>query len=110
MKFDFTMIWNNILVLVDIARCQCVSTDTCKRAFSVHNVIKTKFRNRYNPKYLDSVLNVAIEGICTDFNRILVVAIELWQILSKWGYLYSRLEKYLSSQPYMEDGHDTMVS
>ncbi len=33
----------NILVLADIARCQCVSTATCERAFSIQNVIKTKF-------------------------------------------------------------------
>jgi hypothetical protein len=36
----------NLLTLADIARCQCVSTATCERAFSVQNNIKQKNRNR----------------------------------------------------------------
>jgi len=100
----------NILILADIARCQCVSTATCERAFSVQNVIKTKFRNRLNTKHLESVLRVAIEGPSNDFDHILVGAIELWQNLAKWKYLYSHPEKYLSGQPCIEDDHDTMVS
>ena len=46
----------NILVLADIARCQCVSTATCERVFAVQNMIKTKFQNHINTKHLESVL------------------------------------------------------
>jgi len=98
----------NILVLAKIAKCQCVSTTTCERAFSIQNVIKTKFRNRLNTKHLESVLRVAIEGPFEDFDHILVVVIELWRNLAKWRYLYSHPEKYLSSQPHMENEHDIL--
>jgi hypothetical protein len=32
--------YSNILILAEIDRCQCVSTATSERAFSVQNVIK----------------------------------------------------------------------
>jgi len=43
----------NILLLAEIARCQCVSTATCERVFSIQNVIKTKYRNRLGTKHLE---------------------------------------------------------
>jgi len=40
----------NLLVLIDLARVQCVSIATCKRAFSVQNLIKTQVKIRLGSK------------------------------------------------------------
>jgi len=45
-----------LLVLVEIAREQCVGTVTCEKAFSEQNCIKTKHMNRMMTKTLESVL------------------------------------------------------
>ena len=42
---------------------QCVSIMTCERAFSVHNLIKTKARNRLGSKNLKAMLDIALEGL-----------------------------------------------
>ena len=78
-NFALQVKYANILVLADIARCQCVSTATCERVFSVQNVIKTKFRTPLNTKHLKNVLRVATKGPSIDFDHILVVGIELWR-------------------------------
>jgi len=70
--------YTNILVLASIARCQCVSTSTCETAFSMQNVIKTKFRNCLNIKHLESVLMVAIEGH-------LMILMIFWFLLLSFG-------------------------
>jgi len=88
----------SILLLTEIVRCQCVSTTTCERAFSIQNVIKTKHRNRLGTKHLDVVLTVALEGPQDDYDYILVEAMELWRNSAKWRYLFSHPEKYLAGQ------------
>ena len=52
----------NLLILAELAHVQCVSTATCEHAFSVHNLIKTKVRNRLGSKNLDAMLRIALEG------------------------------------------------
>ena len=54
--------YENLFVLAEITRVQCISTANCKRAFSVQNCIKTKQRNRMLTKNLESILRVALEG------------------------------------------------
>ena len=100
------IIWNeplqksyaNLLHLFEIARCQCISTTTCERAFSIQNVIKIRHRNHLNTKHLESIIKLGLEGPKENFDDILVEAIELGRNLAKWRYLYSNPKKYLSSQ------------
>jgi hypothetical protein len=54
--------YSNLLILVELAHVQCVSTTTCERAFSVQNLIKTKVRNRLGSKNLEAMLQIALEG------------------------------------------------
>jgi len=98
----------NILLLAEIARCQCVSTATCERAFSIQNVIKTKQRNRLGTKHLDAVLRVALEGPQDDYDYILVEAMELWRNSAQWRYLYSHPEKYLAGHSYEISANDDL--
>ena len=69
--------YTNILLLGEIARCQCVSIATCERAFSTQNVIKIKHKNRLGTKHLDDVLRVTFEGPQVENDYILVEAMEL---------------------------------
>ena len=82
----------NLLQLSEIVRCQCVSTSTCERAFSLQTVIKTSHRNHLNTKHLESIMRLALEGLKENFDYILVEAIELWRNSAKWRYLYSNPE------------------
>jgi hypothetical protein len=52
----------NLLILAKLAHVQCVSTMICERAFNVHNLIKTKVRNKLGNKNLDAMLRIALEG------------------------------------------------
>ena len=83
------------MILVEIAKCQCVSTATCEWAFSVQNIIKQKLRNRVSTSNLESMMRVAIEGPNNDFDDILTSALDLWKDDAKFRYLYSNLERYL---------------
>ena len=65
----------NLLQLSEIARCQCVSTTTCERAFSIQNVIKIRHRNQLNTKHLESIMRLALEGPKENFDHMLVEAI-----------------------------------
>jgi hypothetical protein len=47
----------NLLILVELAHVQCVSTVTCERALSVQKLIKTKVRNRLGSKNRCNVAN-----------------------------------------------------
>jgi hypothetical protein len=88
--------YSNLLILAEIAKCQCVSTATCERAFSVQNTIKQKLRNRMSTSNLESMMRVAIEGPDNDFDDILTSALDLWKDAAKFRYLYSNPERYLS--------------
>ena len=92
----------NLRVLADIARVQCVSTAQCERAFSIQNSIKTKFRNNLQTKNLESIIRVAIEGMCIDRSSIFVGAIVLWKNSRKFRWLFSHPEKYLSRNVDLE--------
>jgi len=89
--------YTNLRVLAEIARVQCVSTVQCERAFSIQNCIKTKFRNKLQTKNLESIIRVAIEGMCADRECILIEAISLWKNSRKFRWLFSHPEKYLSA-------------
>ena len=82
-----------LLILAEIAKCQCVSTATCERAFSVQNTIKQKLRNRMSTSNLESMMRVAIEGPNNDFDDILTSALDLWKDVAKFRYLYSNPER-----------------
>ena len=97
----------NFLQLAEIARCQCINTTTCEKAFSVQNVIKTRHRNHLNTKHLESITRLALEGPKINFDHMLVDAIGLWKNSIKWRYLYSNPENYLSSQS--NEGAETLV-
>ena len=44
--------YENLRILADIARVQCVSTTQCERTFSIQNCIITKTRNKLDTKHL----------------------------------------------------------
>ena len=98
----------NILLLAEIARCQCVGTATCEKVFSIQNVIKTKQRNMLGTKHLDVVLRVALEGPQDDYDYMLVEAMELCRNNAKWRYLYSHPEKYLAGHSSQIGGNDDL--
>jgi hypothetical protein len=52
----------DLLVIAELACVQCVSTTTCEHVCSVHNLIKTKVRNRLGGKNLEAMLQIAFEG------------------------------------------------
>ena len=88
--------YSNLLILVEIAKCQCVSTATCERVFYVQNTIKRIFCNRMATSNLKSMMRVAIEGPNNDFDDILTSALDLWKDDANFRYLYSNPERYLS--------------
>jgi hypothetical protein len=98
----------NLLTLAEIARCQCVSTATCERAFSVQNCIKQKHRNRMISSTLESIMRVAMEGPATDFEPILMDAIVLWKNATKFRYLFTNPERYLTgaAEESLEEGEN----
>jgi hypothetical protein len=63
---------------------KCVSTTTCEHAFIVHNLIKTKVRNRLGSKNLDAMLRIALEGPDEEVDDIIGDAIPLWKKDSKY--------------------------
>ena len=85
-------------MLGEIARVQCVTTATCERAFSIQNVIKTKFRNRLGTQNLNSLLRIALEGPSESADSLLIEAVGLWKNSTKFRYLFSNLQMYLSGQ------------
>ena len=87
--------YENLLVLAEIARVQCISTASCERTFSVQYCIKTKQRNRMLTKNLKSVLRVALEGPIEDYFDIINEVIGIWKNNIKFRYLFSHPERYL---------------
>jgi hypothetical protein len=69
----------NLLILAELAHVQCVSIATCECAFSVHNLIKTKVRNRLGSKNLNAMLRIALEGPDEEVDDIIGDAIPLWK-------------------------------
>lgn len=63
--------YENLLVLHEIAKVQCISTVNCERAFSVQNYIKTKQRNKMLTNNLESVLRVVLERPIDDYHEII---------------------------------------
>ena len=51
-----------LIVLIEIARVQCINTATCERTFSMQKYTKTKCGNRMLTKNLESDLRVVSEG------------------------------------------------
>ena len=95
--------YENLLVLAEIARVQCISTATCERAFSIQNIIKSKFRNKIGTKNLDSLLRIALEGPKEGAKGILIEAVALWKNSTKFRYLFSNPQLYLSGQNVTEE-------
>jgi hypothetical protein len=87
--------YENLLVLAEIARVQCISTASCERVFLVQNCIKTKQKNRMLTKNLESVLRVVLEGPIEDYFDIINEAIGIWKNNTKFRYLFSHPERYL---------------
>jgi hypothetical protein len=81
--------YSNLLNLVEIAKCQCVGTATCERAFFIQNTVKQKLHSRMCTSNLESMMRVAIEGSDNDFDDILTNALDLWKDDAKFCYLYS---------------------
>ena len=53
--------YENLCILADIARVQCVSTTQCERAFSIQNCIKIKTHNKLDTKHLECIMRVSID-------------------------------------------------
>ena len=88
--------YTNLLILAELAHVQCVSTATCERAFSVHNLIKTKVRNRLCSKNLDAMLRIALEGSYEEVDGIICDAIPLRKKDNKYRFLYANPSSYLN--------------
>ena len=87
----------NFLILAKIARVQCVSTATCKRAFSIQNLIKTRVKNKLGSKNLEALLRVALEGPDEEYDGIIEDAIPIWKNETKYKFLYANPATYLSN-------------
>ena len=80
------IIWNhtlkvkyeNLLVLAEIARVQCISTASYEGAFSIKNYLKTKQRTRMLIKNLESVLQIALEVLIDNCYEIISEAIGIF--------------------------------
>jgi hypothetical protein len=96
----------NLRVLADIARVQCISTAQCECVFSIQNCIKSKVRNKLQTKHLESIMRVAIEGPRDDIEYILGEAQALWRNSTKFRWLFSHPEKYLSGHVTAEGEDD----
>lgn len=69
--------YENFLVIVEIARVQCISTVSYERIFSIQNCIKTKQINIMLTKNLEIVLRVILEGSIEDCHEIINESIEI---------------------------------
>jgi hypothetical protein len=69
----------NLLILAELAHVQCVSTTMCELAFYVHNLIKTKVRNRSGNKNLEAMLRIALEGPDKGVDDIISDVVPLWK-------------------------------
>ena len=88
--------YKNLLVLAEIARIQCISTASCKRAFSIQNCIKTKQTNKMLTNNLEIILRVIFKKmLIVDCHEIINEAIGIWKNNTKFRYLFSHLEWYL---------------
>jgi hypothetical protein len=96
----------NLCVLANIARVQCVSTAQYERAFSIQNCIKSKVCSKLQTKHLESIIRVAIEGPRDDIEYILGEAQALWRNSTKFRWLFSHPEKYLSGHVTAEGEDD----
>jgi hypothetical protein len=76
-KYSLQTRYPNLFVLANLARVQCVSTSTCKMAFSVQNFIKTRVRNIFGSKNLEAMLRIALEGPDENFDNIIKETIPL---------------------------------
>jgi hypothetical protein len=76
---------------------QCVSTTTCEHAFIVHNLIKTKVRNKLGSKNLDAMLRIALEGLDEEVDDIIGDTIPRWKKDNKYRFLYANPSSYLNS-------------
>ena len=92
-----------------LARVQCVSTAQCERAFSIENRIKTKTRNKLDTKHLECIMRVSMEDLCDDLDNVLMEAIALWRNSTKFKWLFSHPQTYLSGRHFpLESEDDTM--
>ena len=71
--------YENLCILVDIVRVQCVSTAQCERAFSIQYCIKTKTRNKLDTKHLECIMSVSMEDLCDNLDKVLMEVITLWR-------------------------------
>ena len=99
--------YENLRILADIARVQCVSTAQCERAFSIQNCIKTKTRNKLDTKHLECIMRVSMEDLCDDLDNVLMEAIALWRNSTKFRWLFSHPQRYLSGRFPLENEDDT---
>jgi len=81
----------NLIVLAYLAKVQCVSTATCKRAFSIQILIKMSVRNSLGNKNLERMLRIASREPDDNFNNIIEEAIPLWKKETKNRFLYTKL-------------------
>ena len=72
-------------------------TTMCERAFSVHNLIKTKVRHRFCGKNLEAMLRIALEGPNEGVDDIISDVVPLWKNDSNYCFLYANPSSYLNS-------------
>jgi len=77
---------------------QCVFIASCKRAFSVQNLIKTRVRNRLGSKNFEAMLRIALDGPNEHVGDIVCDVILLWKNDSKYGFLYANPTSHLNAR------------
>jgi hypothetical protein len=86
----------NLIILVELDHVQCVSRATCERAFSVQNLIQTKFRNMLGNKNLKAMLWIALEGPNEGVDDIISDIVPLWKNDNNYRFLYASPSSYLN--------------
>jgi len=66
-------------------------------------MIKSKFRNKLGTENLDRLLRIALEGPKEGAEVVLIEAMALWKNSTKFKYLFSNPQLYLSDQNVTEE-------
>ncbi|MCO5547158.1 hypothetical protein L7F22_000601 [Adiantum nelumboides] len=74
-----------LLILAHLSMLQCASTASCKRGFSIQNIIKSKLRKALTTRSMDALMQISMEGPNVedfDFSK----SIDMWRNTAKTSH------------------------